>query len=1567
MKTQSLPKFLLTTATIAALAGHQVLAQNQVAVPNPGVAAFDKTAVAVPADVADGIGRSGAGAAQQDQIGDMLDKSTPKSGGQAGNLPQPELDKGDKPIFEFNPRKVKEEYGKLTDDQKKYIDRLGCELVEFDDPEIKGKRISRGIAQIEENLIKVRKPEEMKARNNYNKARDERIKAGSNLAVLENRRQALANKIKEAGKAQDLAQKELDEINGRIDHAEDWIIDLGRQIEEQQKVLGIAERDRVRAVSAHDAAKKEEDKAKAAKAVAEKKLQEAIAAHVAASNALVKAVETVKKAKESVESDKGAVINAEKKLAEAKDAEDEAARNLAKAQTGLHKAEADLVKGRKTLESSEAAAKKALEKLENRKTKAAEALKAFEKKLTETKEKVKQPRGWFTRHLVPGWFLPSVARDEDRVKARKEAVDKVDQEIGTTKEATAKKIAANRENLKKLEGAVGNAKAVVDNCNKDLQGKKSARDNAEGVLKGAQDGLAKSKGALRDAEGKRDEADKAKVSAARAEERAKQEDAKAKTVLEDAGKAVEEAAGKVEESKKKLDAEENKLEELKQAKTPADQAAILLKEPREKAEKQLEAAKVNVGRLEEELGKLEENGEEVNRAKEQYDAAVKTEEQWKPAWETARRLLDNARSDAAKEVARIESEKRDELRKKADSIWEGIEKDLTGAETAEAGHGVENTGKELEKAEKEQAAAAEAVKQAETKRDQLVSEEGQARDKLKNAAEGDRAAADEAVKAAQKKVSEQKRALQELKNKAKDADRVVLEKRRLHEKNTSFMNDATSRAAKMAKKLRDEFDRQVENAIKHRPDPGDDPSDVDWKNAIQVRNAYRKMKVLRDLRHKEYVAARKALADLVDKSERKIPWKDDPNIAKAVAQYEAARDNYRKVRENEKLGDKEVKGFDDVEDTYNTFFSDATCRTDTSLSDEKADACHETAEKIRDFYGYRVRGDRRWLARTSVNGENLLDLLAEEFAWEAEKCVADPDIKAKRDDYDPLLVVLDDGQKQACAENAAYALKRRAVYGGFYFCGADANGKEKTIWVDKGRYGPATVNFGKFDKESGFVAEGDGEEGRIYDKDDIVAKFVPHSASTNALEGEAFNFIEFRKNFNALNANPDIKRADVQFEPLSTGFDYGYDAEDGELAIAGFRQTNRSVRAVMNVQEERWPAPVHGVLSIDNFNSMGDPDQIAGNEDTWMARLLLQRRLFSDEDALSIQGNTSLGGSLYGGAASYYAPRDNESRFWRRGEWFDSLSLTLHGGYTDVNQQDVIEGLDVLGTGYYAGILLSTRVAETDGGTWDVSAGFTYRSVESSVEIANERFDLGPNGGDPYTLMPLSLALMYADKDVDSARGRNFFTLEGVYNLGGSSADELAAFRPAIDDDKYLLARLQFARLQLINESAESSWLPRMAFFRVDGQWAFTPVIGAEQYGLGGHSTVRGYVEREFMGDSGASATLELRTPILLNPAWLESRKENPYKSDEQMQLVLFVDFGWYNLQDADNDGDDDNTLLGAGLGLRYSIDDLRVLGRAINPVLRLDWGFPVWQQENLSGEAKSSAGVFHASVQFPF
>ena len=75
-----------------------------------------------------------------------------------------------------------------------------------------------------------------------------------------------------------------------------------------------------------------------------------------------------------------------------------------------------------------------------------------------------------------------------------------------------------------------------------------------------------------------------------------------------------------------------------------------------------------------------------------------------------------------------------------------------------------------------------------------------------------------------------------------------------------------------------------------------------------------------------------------------------------------------------------------------------------------------------------------------------------------------------------------------------------------------------------------------------------------------------------------------------------------------------------------------------------------------------------------------------------------------------------------------------------------------------------------------------------------------------------------------------------------------------------------------------SARLPRDWLFngRVRGQWARSPMIAGEQFGVGGAQSVRGFLERAVGGDAGVQASVELWTPPLV----------------EGLRLLGFVDYG---------------------------------------------------------------------------
>lgn len=567
--------------------------------------------------------------------------------------------------------------------------------------------------------------------------------------------------------------------------------------------------------------------------------------------------------------------------------------------------------------------------------------------------------------------------------------------------------------------------------------------------------------------------------------------------------------------------------------------------------------------------------------------------------------------------------------------------------------------------------------------------------------------------------------------------------------------------------------------------------------------------------------------------------------------------------------------------------------------------------------GLNFVGDRAWLAGTSVDEKPLLDAFIENSA-----------------------------KVEACR-----IAKESAINGGFYFVGfADAEtGTEvknstKTILVDCGRIGPVEVEH-YVDYRGEAVPE---ESPRFTDRQ-IKRKMQADGETT------VFNYADIQRRFVDLNGHPDIRKVDIVFTP---GLNYEGTLSDYALEDGTIVPNNAGRLAAMKIKviEKDGALPVHVVFDVNNYNSLGAMDSMLGDADTMSVGATLQLlNLWQADNSLTLNGSASLGGSLVGGSAAYVIPRQDI------GKWYD-WSWTLHGGYSSVGQDDVVPQIDVDGTGYFGGIYASHRVLESDDSILDLSVGATYRKVESALIYEGTRLDMGLNG-EGYEILPVSVALSYSAAKLDRFGGRNYATLEGIYNAGGSSVEEMQAFRQAIEDNKYMLARLQLARIQLLGNHTLNPANCWFLFLRADGQYTPDPIIGAEQYGVGGHNSVRGYAEREFLGDTGFSGTIELRTPIYVGLfsdylGWSDGARPVGAYAIDRTQFVTFLDVGQYTLlKGINNTEDDSETLFAWGVGMRLALSDTFQA--------RFDYGIPLVKDDEKFETSAAGRVSFSLSLQF--
>jgi hemolysin activation/secretion protein len=247
--------------------------------------------------------------------------------------------------------------------------------------------------------------------------------------------------------------------------------------------------------------------------------------------------------------------------------------------------------------------------------------------------------------------------------------------------------------------------------------------------------------------------------------------------------------------------------------------------------------------------------------------------------------------------------------------------------------------------------------------------------------------------------------------------------------------------------------------------------------------------------------------------------------------------------------------------------------------------------------------------------------------------------------------------------------------------------------------------------------------------------------------------------------------------------------------------------------------------------------------------------------------------------------------------------------YTHTNSNVLALGtLGVLGKGDIYGLHWVQPLPGTDVLSQNLNAGADYKSVNTDV-----RPDVPPTtdgGTSAESSAPVTAPVHYMNwsnvytatwrfptRTITTSLGANF-GLDDIVN----KAQEFNTARYDASAD-YLYLRFSSGVIQRLPANFA-------VLTRVSGQWADTPLVNNEQFSLGGVDTVRGYLEAETLGDSGAAATVELHSPDFgphLRPVLT------------QLYLFTFVDAGIATLLDPLPGQDYHLDLWSTGAGLQLA------------------------------------------------
>ena len=196
-------------------------------------------------------------------------------------------------------------------------------------------------------------------------------------------------------------------------------------------------------------------------------------------------------------------------------------------------------------------------------------------------------------------------------------------------------------------------------------------------------------------------------------------------------------------------------------------------------------------------------------------------------------------------------------------------------------------------------------------------------------------------------------------------------------------------------------------------------------------------------------------------------------------------------------------------------------------------------------------------------------------------------------------------------------------------------------------------------------------------------------------------------------------------------------------------------------------------------------------------------------------------------------------------------SIDLIAGYANVDS-GVVQGLfNISGSGrIYAG-RYNFGLPRFAGVEQKLGLGFDGRYYDNNVVPVGTATAIVPD----YVLHPLSLAYSGAWRGVADEVS---FHASGVRNLPGGSNGDQAQFdlvRPGAPAD-YTLSRLNVAWVRSFPRDLQGR-------LRFTAQYTGDELLPAEQLGIGGMDSVRGFVERQFAGDRGYSGTFEIYSPDL--------------------------------------------------------------------------------------------------------
>lgn len=253
-----------------------------------------------------------------------------------------------------------------------------------------------------------------------------------------------------------------------------------------------------------------------------------------------------------------------------------------------------------------------------------------------------------------------------------------------------------------------------------------------------------------------------------------------------------------------------------------------------------------------------------------------------------------------------------------------------------------------------------------------------------------------------------------------------------------------------------------------------------------------------------------------------------------------------------------------------------------------------------------------------------------------------------------------------------------------------------------------------------------------------------------------------------------------------------------------------------------------------------------------------------------------------------------------------AMALDVYAAYSDVDggsSATLAGDLQFAGKGRILGFRVSKylpRFGELD---QRLSAGFEHRAYLNTCQFANFGAASCGAAGESVAVQPLSIDYTLQRGGERPVGGS--ITLVHNLRIGGSHTGDASfdAVRPGAGSD-YTLLRVSAS-------AGAPLWEDWQIGARASAQASFQALVPGEQFGIGGIHSVRGYEERELIGDRGAFASIEVSSPELAQAVGL---------AQGSLRVLAFVDLGYVeNLLDTPcNGGGPACSIASIGVGARW-------------------------------------------------